>query len=165
MIERPGTWGEVAEGTTLLSPTGAPLVIVRTAKDAQGRLWYQAHDHNKHKMPIKPKRSDAPVTLLECTPEEAELAAVHGLGAERILDLEREARMEERSKQWTVPALASKGRHALDQARDHVDWYHGAYSGPAESNGGFKTLKQILAAHEEMHAQTFMDKPHRHKEA
>lgn len=163
MNERPGTWGEVVEGTTLLSPTGAPLVIVKTAKDSQGRIWYQSHDHTKHKATIKPKPSDAPVTLLECTPEEAELAAVHGLGAERILDFEREARMPERSKQWIVPKLSSAGRRALDQARDHVGWYHGTYSGSAE-NGGFKTLKQILAAHAEMHEEQFMDKPHTHKE-
>lgn len=164
MIEVPGTWADVTAGTTLLSPTGNPLLIIRTEVDAKGRTWYQSHDHTKHKATIRPKPSDAPVTLLECTPEEAELAAIHGLGAERIIDFERDARIEQRSRQWVVPPLATTGRTALDKARDHVGWYHGTYSGSAE-NGGFKTLKQILAAHAEMHEQQFTDKPHTHKEA
>lgn len=163
MIERPGTWGEVGEGTTLLSPTDLPLIIVRTAKDSSGRVWYRAQDHNRREMTIKPKPSDAPVKLLEATPEEAERIATQELGATHVLDGEREARMPERSKRWGVPPLATKGRYALDQARDHVGWYHGTYAGSAE-NGGFKTLKQILAAHEEMHETHFMDKPHTHKE-
>lgn len=161
MIERAATWAEVTTGTTLLTPTDLPIVIVRTAEDRKGRIWYLAHDHNKRKIRIEPKPSSAPVTLLECTPEEAEANVIELLGAERVLDLERERRMPERAKRWLVPPLASKGRYALDQARDHLSWYHGTYAGSAE-NGGFKTLKQILSAHAEMHEQDFMDRPHTH---
>lgn len=162
MIEVPSTWGAVKEGTTLLSPKGAPLVVVRVAKDRRGRTWFQCHDHNKRKIRIAPKPSDLEVTLLECTPEEAEGYAKLGLGAERILDFERENRMAERAKQWILPPFPTKGRRALDQARDHLSWYHGTYSADAES-GGFKTLKQMIRAHEEMHEQVFMDLPHTHK--
>lgn len=162
MNERPGTWGEVAEGTTLLSPTDLPLLIVKVAVDGAGRRWFRARDHTKREMTIKPKPSDAPVTLLEATEEEAVLLARSALGASHVLDAEREARMPERAKRWTVPPLATKGRYALDQARDHLSWHHGTYAGSAE-NGGFKTLKQILAAHEEMHETHFMDKPHTHR--
>lgn len=164
MIEVEGTWGQVTAGTTLLSPTGGPLVVIKTKTDPQGRTWFQLHDHNKHKIVVKPKPSDTPVTLLECTPEEAELAAIHGLGAERMLDFEREARMEQRSRQWIVPPFPSGGREALNRARDHIGWYHGTYSGVAE-NGGFKTLKQMTSAHTQMHEEHFMDKPHTHREA
>jgi hypothetical protein len=163
VIERPGTWGEVEAGTTLLSPTDLPLLIVLTKADAQGRVWYQAHDHIKRNITIQPKPADAPVTLLEMTPEEAEAVATRGLGAERVLDWEREARMPERAKRWVIPVLATSGKYALNQARDHLSWYHSTYSGSAEA-GGFKTLKQILKAHQEMHEECFMDKPHTHKE-
>lgn len=169
MIEVPGTWGKVDVGTTLLSKTGNPLVVVEMKNG-----FYLLSDHTGHKYAVKPKEPDAPVTLLEATPEEAELAAVHGLGAERLLDFEREKRMESRSKQWIVPAFPQavvrgrKNRFALDQARDHLQHYHGTYAGTAE-NGGFKTLKQITAAHDEMHdpeavGGVFMDLPHTHEE-
>lgn len=163
MIEKPGTWGQVTEGTTLLSPTELPLLIVRTAPDRKGRIWYQAIDHNKAKYKISPKPSEAPVTLLECTEQEAINVAVHGLGAHRILEAERDRRTEERAKRWLVPPLPTKGRGALDHARTHLDWYHGTYSGSADYAGGFKTLKQITEAHTEMHEEHFMDRPHTHK--
>lgn len=168
MIERPGTWGEVTAGTTLLSPTKLPLLIARTAPDKKGKLWYLAKDHNSREFRISPKLSDEPVTILECTEDEAEDVARELLGATHLLHLEREARMADRSKQWIVPPLPMKGRGALDRARDHLSWYHGTYSGPADAYGGFKTLKQIAAAHEEMHDETavgglFMDMPHSHE--
>ena len=158
MKERPGTWGEVSEGTTLLSPTQLPLVIVKTARTKAG-LWYLAHDHNGDERRIAPKPSDQAVTILECTPEEAEMAAVHGLGAERILDFEHQARMPERSKRWIVPDFPSKGRGALDMGREHLRWYHGVHD-PA-----LKTLKQMAAAHAEMHGEPLMmDMPHTHQQ-
>src|SRR4051812_25024965 len=114
MIERPSTWGEVTAGTTLLSPTEAPLLIIAAAPSAKtGKLWYQAKDHAGRTFTIKPKPSDAPVTLLECTETEAILIAEKGLPATHILDMEREARMPERSKKWIVPAVPTKGRGAL----------------------------------------------------
>lgn len=164
MIEIQGTWGQVEVGTTMLTKTGLPVVVIRKEPDAKGRFWYLLHDCNKHKMRVTPKPPDRPVTLLECTPEEAEQYAKMGLGAERILDFEKEARMEERAKQWLVPPVPTKGTGALNKVRDHIQWYHGTYAGSAE-NGGFKSLKQILAAHEEMHEAVFMDRPHTHKEA
>lgn len=162
MIEKPGTWGDVREGTTLLSPSQAPLAIIKTAVTRKG-TWYLAMDHNKRKFRIAPKPSDLPVTLLESTPEEAEAVAIHGFGAHRILDAERERRMPERAKQWIVPPFPKAGRGALDHARTHVEWYHGAYGGPAEVSGGFKTLKEIREAHAQMHADGFMDMPHTHE--
>lgn len=162
MIERPATWGEVAEGTTLLSPKGAPLAIVKTAATKAG-LWYLAIDHNKRQFKIAPKPSSTPVTILEATEEEAELFAAAGLGAHRMLDAERERRMPQRAKQWIVPPFPTKGRGALDHARTHVEWYHGAYGGPAEVSGGYKTLKEIREAHTEMHEKWFMDMPHTHE--
>jgi hypothetical protein len=163
MIEKQGTWGEVTEGTTLLSPSAAPLVIVRTAPGKKGGLWYLARDHNKREFRIAPKPLTEPVTILETTPEEAELVAVHGLGAERLLDLERERRMPERSQQWKVPPFPKKGRGALDRAKDHLSWYHGTYT------TDIRTLKQANEAHAEMHdpeavGGLFMDMPHTHKE-
>lgn len=164
MIERPATWSEVSSGTTLLSPTDAPLLIIRTKVDGRGRTWYLAADHQRREFRIAPKPSEAPVIILECTPEEAEWAAIRGIGAQRVIEFEREARMPERAKRWIVPPFPAKGRGALERARDHVDWYHGAYSGPADASGGFKTLKQIMAAHLEMHDAHFMDMPHTHEE-
>lgn len=163
MIERPATWGEVVEGTTLLTPTELPILIVKTAKDRSGKLWYQAIDHGKRRSTIAPKDPRTPVTILEATEEEAELLARNLLGAVHVIDAERERRMPQRSKRWLVPPLRTKGPGALNAARDHVSWHHGTYAGSAE-NGGFKTLKEILAAHEEMHDTHFMDKPHTHKE-
>lgn len=163
MIERQGTWGEVTAGTSLLSPKDAPLVIVKTAPGRNGGLWYLAMDHNKRQFKISPKPSEAPVKILEMTPEEAEALVVQQLGAHRILDAERERRMAQRAKQWIVPPFPAKGRGALDRARDHVNWYHGCYSGTAEYAGGFKTLKEIAEAHAQMHEQEFMDMPHTHE--
>lgn len=163
MIERQGTWGEVAEGTTLLSPNELPLVVVRAAPDKRGRLWYLAQDHNKREFRITPKPSQEPVRILESTEEEAEWLATNRLGAHRLLDDERDRRMEERARNWIVPPFPTKGRGALDRARNHVDWYHGAYAGDAQYAGGFKTLKQIAAAHTEMHEVEFMDMPHTHE--
>lgn len=163
MIEKPGTWGEVGEGTTLLSPTELPLVIIRTAPDKSGRLWYLAQDHGKREFKIAPKPSDAPVTILECTEQEAINVATLGLGAHRILEAEREGRMEQRAKRWIVPPFPSRGRGALDHARTHVEWYHGCYAGDAAVSGGFKTLKEIAAAHAQMHEDNFMDMPHTHE--
>lgn len=157
MIERPGTWGEVTEGTTLLSPTEAPLVIVKT-KPGKSGVWYLAKDHTGREIPISPKPSDLAVTILEATPEEAELAAANGLGAVRMLDLEREQRMPERAKRWVVPPFPRKGRGALEKAKDHLNWHHGTYT------TDIRTLKQATEAHEEMHRDSFMDKPHTHKE-
>lgn len=158
MIERPATWGEVTEGTTLLSPSEAPLVIIKTAVSPKsGKLWYLARDHNKREFNIEPKPSDLPVTILEVTPEEAEMAATHGLGAERLLDLEREQRMPERAERWTVPPFPKKGRGVLDRAKDHLSFYHGTYT------TDIRTLKQAAEAHEEMHRDHFMDLPHTHK--
>lgn len=164
MIERPGTWGEVTAGTTLLSPSEAPLVIIKTQVSPKtGKTWYLAKNANGREMTIKPKPSDTPVTLLEVTPEEAELVAVGGLRASHLLDLERESRMVERAKKWIVPAFPTKGRGALDRAKDHISWYHGTYTTDAA-----RTLKQAIEAHKEMHdpeavGGVFMDKPHTHK--
>jgi hypothetical protein len=161
MIERPGTWSEVEVGVTLLSPTGQPLLCTRFE---QG--WYLLEDRNHHKVRVAPKPADAAVTVLEVTPEEAERNLVELLGAHRLLDLETEKRVEQRQHQWEVPSFPVKGqRDALTRARDHVDWYHGTYSGDA-IGGGFKTLAEITAAHEEMHTpgNVFTDKPHVHKE-
>lgn len=157
MIERPGTWGEVGVGTTLLSPTEKPLIVVRFE-----RGWRLAEDHNHRKFRISPKPSEAPVKILECTEDEAILACEQYLGAHRILEAERERRMPERAKRWIVPPFPAKGRGALDRARDHVDWYHGTYAGQADYAGGFKTLKEITAAHAAMHEEMFMDMPHTH---
>lgn len=163
MIERTGTWSEVTEGTTILSPTEAPLVIVKTAVSPKsGKLWYLARDHNKREFNIEPKPSDLAVRILEVTPEEAELVAIGGLGAERLLDFEREARMEERAKKWIVPAFPKKGRGTLDRAKDHLSWYHGVYT------TDIRTLKQATEAHAEMHdpesiGGLLMDMPHTHK--
>lgn len=162
MIERPGTWGEVTAGTTLLSPKGAPLAIIKTAATKAG-LWYLAIDHNKRQFKIAPKPSATPVTLLEATPEEAEWLATAELGAHRLLDAERDRRMPERAKQWIVPPLPTRGRGALDHARTHVEWYHGTYGGDAQVSGGFKTLKEIREAHQQMHDEMFMDMPHIHE--
>lgn len=165
MIEKPATWGEVAVGTTILSPTAAPLVIVRTAESPKtGKVWYLAHDHGKREFNIAPKPSDAPVTILEATAEEAEWVAINELGAERLLDNEREARMEERAKQWLVPPFPTKGRGALDKAKDHLSWYHGCYTTDIA-----RTLKQAAEEHAKMHdpdeiGGVFMDMPHTHKE-
>lgn len=157
MIERAATWGEVAAGTTLLSPTDLPLVVVKTAPGKNGGLWYLAHDHGGRKFNISPKPSDAPVTILECTPEEAEFAAINGLGAERILEMEREVRMPWRARRWLVPAFPTGGRGALSQAQMHLNWYHGTYV------TDIKTIKAAVAAHDEMHRDQFMDKPHTHR--
>ena len=70
--------------------------------------------------------------------------------------------MPARRKLWTAPAFPLKGRGALEQARVHVEWYHGTYAGSAA--GGFKTLKEITDAHREMHETYFMDKPHTHED-
>lgn len=163
MIQRSGTWGEVAEGSVILSPKDLPLLVVKTAATKKG-LWYLAVDHGKREFRIPPKPSDLPVNILEATPEEAELLVTTQLGGVRLLDRERELRMAERAKQWIVPPLASKGRGALEHARTHVEWYHGTYGGSADYAGGFKTLKQIREAHDQMHAEVFMDLPHTHKE-
>lgn len=163
MIERPGTWGEVQAGVTILSPTDLPLLVVKTAATKKG-LWYLAIDHNKYEYRIPPKPSDLSVKILEMDPGEAEMLVRTEFGAQRLLDREREARMPERAKRWIVPPLASKSRGALDLARTHVEWYHGTYGGSADYAGGFKTLKQIREAHDQMHAEHFMDKPHTHKE-
>lgn len=163
MIEKPGTWGEVTAGTTLLSPTEAPLVIVKAEPSQKtGKVWYRAADAHGHQFTIKPKPSDLPVTLLEVTPEEAELVALGGLQARHLIDLEREARMPERAKRWNVPPFPSKGRGALDRAKDHLSWYHGTYT------TDIRTLKQAAEAHSEMHdpeavGGVFMDRPHTHK--
>lgn len=160
MIERPGVWAELDVGVSLLTPTGKPVVVVR-----KERGWLLLHDYGKRKIRVSPKPPDRPVTILECTPEEAERVARSGLGAERILDFERERRMEQRAKQWLVPPVPTGGAGALNLVRDHVSWYHGSYSGSAEGSGGFKTLKQILQAHTEMHEEVHMDLPHTHREA
>lgn len=165
MIEIPSTWGDVEVGVSLLSPTQEPLVVVRKEADRKGRFWYLLHDRNKHKIRVAPKPADQPVTLLECTLEEAENYARMELGAERILDFEREARMPERAKQWLVPPFPSKGLGVLNKARDHIDWYHGSYSGKTEMNGGYRSLKQLTQVHQEMHDEVYMDLPHTHKEA
>lgn len=157
MIERPGTWSEVGVGTTLLTKTELPLLVVRTADTKKGR-WYLAHDHHRREIRITPKPSDGAVTILECTPEEAELIAVHGLRAEHIVQNEREARMPERAKRWVVPPFPVKSRGALNRAKDHIAWYHGTYT------TDINTLKQATEAHAEMHAENFMDRPHTHKE-
>lgn len=158
MIERTATWGDVAEGATILSPSDAPLAIIKTARTRKG-LWYLAQDVHRRQFNISPKPSEAPVTLLECTPEEAELIAVHGLRAEHIMDLERESRMAERAKRWIVPPLPTKGRGVLDRVRDHLSWYHAVYT------TDIKTLKQAREAHDEMHTEPLlMDRPHTHKE-
>jgi len=159
-VER--TWGEVGEGTTIASPTGEPLAILQIAPDSAGRLWYLATDRGGHRIKIKPKPSDAIVTVLEATEAEAISFAKAGLRAEQILDVERERRMSDRAKQWIVPVFPRKGEYdALTKARDHLQWYHGTYAGDAK-NGGFRTLAAITAAHQEMHEQVFMDLPHTH---
>lgn len=162
MIERTGTWGEVTEGVTILSPTDLPLYVVKTAATKKG-LWYLAIDHGKREFKISPKPSDLGVKILEMTPDEAEVLVVHQLGAHRILEAERDRRMPERAKQWIVPPFPTKGRGALDHGRTHVEWYHGTYGGSAEYAGGFKTLKQIAEAHAQMHDEHFMDMPHTHE--
>lgn len=161
MIERPGTWGEVTAGTSLLTPNEMPIVIVRTA-ETKGGTWYLAHDHQRREIRISPKPSDLAVTLLECTPEEAELVAKEILGAERIIEAERETRMPERAKRWKVPPFPTKGRGALVKAKDHLSWYHGTYT------TDIRTLKQATEAHAEMHdpeaiGGVFMDMPHTHR--
>jgi hypothetical protein len=161
VIERPGTWGEVEVGVTVLSPTGLPLLCTRFE-----RGWYLLEDRNHHARRVEPKPADAPVTILEVSPEEAEKGVVEMLGAHRMLDIETEKRVEQRQHQWQVPPFPRKGeRDALTRARDHVDWYHGTYANDA-INGGFRTLVEITAAHEEMHTpgNVFTDKPHVHKE-
>lgn len=164
MIQRPGTWGEVEAGVTLLSPTEAPLAILKTAPGKNGALWYLAVDHNGREFKIAPKPSEEPVTILECTPEEAELYARLELKASHVLDIEQQRRMPERAKRWIVPPFPSRGRGALDHARTHIEWYHGAYGGSADYAGGFKTLKEIRAAHAQMHEENFMDMPHTHED-
>lgn len=165
MIERPGTWGEVTNGTTLLSPTQAPLVISNTAVSPKtGRLWYQATNANGRTFTIQPKDPATPVVLLEMTPEEGVLIAKGGLNAHHLIDMEREARMAERAKRWKVPAVPTKGKGALNRIKDHLSWYHGTYT------TDIRTLRQALDAHTEMHDEgaiggVFMDKPHTHKEA
>lgn len=161
MIEKPGTWGEVTAGTTLLSPNEAPLLIIRAEPSPKtGKIWYLARDAHAREITIKPKPSDLPVTLLECTPEEAELVAIHGLEARHIIDLERDRRMVERNKRWLVPPFPIKGRGALDRAKDHISWYHGTYT------TDIRTLKQATEAHAEMHIEpVLIDRPHTHKEA
>lgn len=161
MIERQGIWGEVSEGTTILSPTDLPLLVIKTAPTKRG-LWYLAVDHGKREFKIEPKPSDLPVKILEATPEEAEMLVRTTLGGQFMLDREREQRMPERAKRWIVPPFPAKGRGALEAARTHVEWYHGTYGGSADYAGGFKTLKEIREAHEQMHAEHFMDKPHTH---
>lgn len=162
MIERPATWGEVEVGTTILSPTELPLLITKTAPTNKG-LWYLAVDHGKREFKISPKPSDLPVTILEASEIEATLLVKEKLNAVLLLSMEREHRMPERAKRWAVPPLASRGRGALDHARTHIEWYHGAYGGSAEYAGGFKTLKQIREAHNQMHEEHFMDMPHTHE--
>lgn len=163
MIERQATWGEVTAGTTLLSPSEAPLIIIRAEPSPKtGKLWYLARDAHGRDFSIKPKPSDLPVTLLEATPEEAELLALEGFSARHLIDMEREARMPERSKRWIVPPFPKKGRGALDKAKDHLSWYHGTYTTDV------RTLKQAIEAHAEMHdpdavGGLFMDMPHTHK--
>jgi hypothetical protein len=160
MKERPGTWGEVGVGVTLLSPTGLPLICTRFE-----RGWYLMEDRNHHKRRVEPKPPTAPVMILETTPEEAEALARELLGAHNVLDAETDRRVEQRQHQWVVPHFPRKGeRDALTRARDHVDWYHGTYSGNAQYAGGFKTLAEITAAHDEMHTpgQVFTDRPHVH---
>lgn len=161
MIERGGTWGEVQVGTTLLSPTGLPLLCTRFEAG-----WYLLEDRNHHGYKVSPKPQAEPVTILEATQEEAEQNLIEMLGAYRMLDIETEKRVEARQHQWVVPALSIHGRYALDRARDHIDWYHGTYAADA-INGGFKNLKEALAAHDEMHTpgNVFTDRPHIHKEA
>lgn len=162
MIERPGTWGEVEQGVTILAPNQRPLYVVRTAETKKGR-WLLVIDHLKNEFRISPKPSGGPVSILEMTDEEAELVVTEKLGAHRILDAERERRMPERAKLWIVPPFPAKGRGALDHARTHVEWYHGGYAGEAQYAGGFTTLKQIREAHSQMHDQQFMDMPHTHE--
>jgi hypothetical protein len=160
-MERLGTWGEVEVGVTLLSPTGLPLICTRFE-----RGWYLLEDRNHHGYKVPPKPATEGVTVLEVTEEEAEQNLMEMLGAYRMLDFETEKRVEERQHQWVVPPLSTAGKYALDKARDHLDWYHGTYGGEAAISGGFKTLKEILAAHAEMHTpgNVFTDRPHQHRE-
>lgn len=160
MIERIGTWAEVDIGTTLLTRTGLPVIVV-----GKERGWIRIEDRNHHKTSVPPKPADDPVTILEMTEAEALDEVRLQLGAYRYLDFETEARMEKRAPQWLVPPFPRKGQpNALADARNHVDWYHGTYAGDAQAYGGFKTLTQITAAHEEMHESAFMDRPHQHRE-
>jgi len=164
VIERPGTWEEVTVGTVVLSPTKEPLLVIAGPR----RGYFRLKDRGGHQATTGPHPRDRKVTILEATPEEAEFIARHELGAELLVDHEREKRMAERAKRWIVPAFPVKGkRDALTIARDHLNFYHGTYAGSNE-NGGFKTLVQITRAHEEMHdpdavGGLFMDLPHTHE--
>lgn len=148
----------------ILSPTEEPLLIVQ-----QKAGWTQVKNRNGLKRAIKPKPADFKVTVLEMTEQEAIDAVKAGLGGSYLVQQEFDKRLPERAKRWLVPPFPKAGaRDSLMRARDHVQWYHGTYAGDA-INGGFKTLKQITAAHDEMHdpdaiGGLFMDKPHTHKE-
>lgn len=164
MIERLGTWEEVTVGTVVLSPTKEPLLVIK----GPVRGYFRLKDRGGHEATTGPHPRDRKVMVLEATPEEAAFVAQTKLGAEILVDQEREKRMAERAKRWIVPAFPAKGqRDALTRARDHVTFYHGTYAGSNE-NGGFKTLVQITKAHEEMHdpdavGGLFMDLPHTHR--
>lgn len=161
MIERPGTWAEVDVGTTLLTPKKLPVIVTRRWPSGGIRVENRHH----REILIPPKPAGHPVTILEATEEEAELLAKELLGAHRILDFETDKRIVQRNRLFLVPAFPSgRGKGKLEQARNHVDWYHGTYVGDAVA-GGFKTLVQITAAHAEMHHVEFIDHPHTHKEA
>jgi hypothetical protein len=162
VIERVGTWGEVDVGTTLLSPQKLPMIVVQRWPSGGLRLENQHH----RSFLVAPKPANAPVTLLESSPEEAELLLMERLGAHRMLAFETDKRTPERNALFIVPAFPAKGTYdALPRARDHVDWYHGCYSGDAQYAGGFRNLAQISAAHDQMHESGFIDHPHTHKEA
>lgn len=159
MIEREGTWPEVQPGVTVLTRTSLPVVCT-----GRERGWTKFEDRNHREIRMAPQPDDKAVTILEATEEEAESWLRQELGAHRILDIETEKRVEAREPQWVVAPFPTKGqRDALTRARDHVSWQHGTYSGDAAVSGGFKTLVQITKAHEEMHEQHFMDRPHTHR--
>jgi len=160
MIERPGTWGELEPGMLIEDKTGFAWLVT-----GRKRGWTELTSHLKRKKVLQPRPDDTPVTVLEATEEEALALAKHELGADYLLNFRRHETLERQSKRWIVPAFPTKGRQALDRARAHVEWYHGGYAGKADYAGGFKTLKALTLAHQEMHEQMFMDGPHSHEES